>query len=120
MIIKQKLSTHSLREGVTYFFLIDAYRSRRSPVNEARSAERKKPSLEPYQTASTVYFILGILSKDFWNQGIMLQKFEPKVLGDILKMSRNKSFYPYSTSEQGLEQFIVLLKLKSNAFCYKN
>ena len=31
-----------MREGVTYFFLIDAYRSRRSPVNEARSAERKK------------------------------------------------------------------------------
>ena len=91
-----------------------------APSTRLEAPREKKPSLEPYQTASTVYFILGILSKDFWNQGIMLQKFEPKVLGDILKMSRNKSFYPYSTSEQGLEQFIVLLKLKSNAFCYKN
>ena len=49
-----------------YFFLIDTDRSRRSRVNEARSAERKK---EPYQTLSTVYFILGIFKTDLWSHG---------------------------------------------------
>ena len=47
-----------------YFFLIDTDRSRRSRVNEARSAERKK---EPYQTLSTV--ILGIFKTDLWSHG---------------------------------------------------
>ena len=28
-----------------------------------------KPSREPYQTVSTVYFILGILRTDLWSQG---------------------------------------------------
>ena len=41
------------------FFLIDIDGSRRSHVNEARSAERK----------STVYFKIGILRKDLWSQG---------------------------------------------------
>ena len=52
-----------------YFFLTDTDGSRRSRVNEARSAERKKITREPYQTVSTVYFILGILRTDLWSQG---------------------------------------------------
>ena len=51
-----------------YFFLIDTDRSRRSRVNEARNAERKR---EPYQTVSTVYLTLGILRPDPWSQGTM-------------------------------------------------
>ena len=43
------------------FFLIFTDRSRQSRVNQARSAES--------QTASTVYFILGILRTALWSKG---------------------------------------------------
>ena len=55
--------------------LIDTCGSPRGRVNEARSAERKKitvssgTSREPYQTVSTVYFILVILRTYLWSQG---------------------------------------------------
>ena len=48
-----------------YFFLIDIDVCR---VNEA-PREKKSPSWEPYQTVSSVYFILRILRTDFWSQG---------------------------------------------------
>ena len=50
------------------FFLIDTDRSRRSRVNEAQNAQRKR---QPYQTVSTVYLTLGILRTGLWSQGTM-------------------------------------------------
>ena len=43
-----------------YFFLIDTDRSRREAPREKR---------EPYETLSTVYFILGIFKTDLWSHG---------------------------------------------------
>ena len=34
------------------------------------------PSREPYQTVSTVYFILGILRTDLWSQGIKIRAYK--------------------------------------------
>jgi len=34
-----------------------------------REAPREKNNREPYQTVSTVYFILGVLRTDLWSQG---------------------------------------------------
>ena len=34
------------------------------------------PSREPYQTISTVYFILGILRTDLWSQGIKIRAYK--------------------------------------------
>ena len=36
---------------------------------EASRGKNNRSSLEPYQTVSTVYFILGILRTDLWSQG---------------------------------------------------
>ena len=38
------------------------------------------PSREPYQTVSTVYFILGILRTDLWSQGIVSTARSPIIL----------------------------------------
>ena len=58
-----------------HFFLIDTDDSRQSRVNEVQSDERKR---EPYQTVRTVYFILGILRTDLWNQGTARAEREKK------------------------------------------
>ena len=52
-----------------------------------------------------------------WNTSNYIpQEFQPKLLRGISKVSRKKSF----DSEQGLEQFLVFLKLESIVFCFKN
>ena len=73
-------STQSYPRFQRIFFLIDTNVPRRSCVNKrretSRSAERNKsPSREPYQTVSTVYFILGILRTDFWRQGNVVSQY---------------------------------------------
>ena len=40
-----------------------------STRREASRGKNNRPSLEPYQTVGTVYFILGILKTDLWSQG---------------------------------------------------
>ena len=47
-----------------YFFLIDTDGWWRSRVNEAPRENNNHPSRDPYQTISTVYFVLGILRMD--------------------------------------------------------
>ena len=62
-----------------YFFLIDTDGSRRSRSNEARSAEEKELLIS---TREHVYFILGILRTDLWNQGtkcVVCQKRKKKI-----------------------------------------
>ena len=61
-----------------YFFLIDIDVCR---VNEA-PREKKSPSWEPYQTVSTVYFILRILRTDFWSQGNVASQYISHVIRD--------------------------------------
>jgi len=40
--------------------------------------EKNSPSREPYQTVSTVYFILGISRMDLWSQGIDMRALRGK------------------------------------------
>ena len=58
-----------------YFFLIDTDGSRRSRFNEARSAEEKKLLIS---TREHVYFILGIVRTDLWNQGTKCVVYQKK------------------------------------------
>ena len=48
-----------------FFFLIDTDGTR-------RKVAREKKSREPYQTVTTVYFILGILTTDLCSQGTFI------------------------------------------------
>ena len=52
------------------------------------------PSREPYQTVSTVYFLLGIMRTDLWSQGIQGIQFEENyfVLGLLARDIANHSF----------------------------
>ena len=65
-----------------------------APSTRLEAPREKNRLSEPYQTASTVYFILGILSKDFWNQGSMQQEFESKVLGGYFKNVEEQVILP--------------------------
>ena len=54
-------------------FFLTILMVRDEAASTKREAPREKnnvlsPSREPYQTVSTVYFILGILRKDLWSQ----------------------------------------------------
>ena len=61
------VNLHNTLGSKRYFFLIDTDRSWQSRVNEAHRQSAKRRA--PYQTVSTVYFILGILRTDLWSQG---------------------------------------------------
>ena len=76
-----------------YFFLIDTDGPRPSRVNEVRCSLSNR---EPYQTVSTVYFILGILRTDLWSQGIFpfvrVIMFFPLLLPCICKLNADEKY----------------------------
>ena len=52
-----------------YFFLSTLIVRCEAASTRCEAPRGKQPSREPYQTASTVYFIKGILRTDIWGQG---------------------------------------------------
>ena len=94
-----------------YFFLIDTDGSRRSRFNEARSAEEKELLIS---TREHVYFILGILRTDLWNQRtkcVVCQKKKKKTL----TCSPQKRSRPALTYQELLSNFIFPLYLENSA-----
>jgi len=61
-----------------YFFSYRRYWWFAAKPCQRGAKRREKASREPYQTVSTVYFILGILRTDLWKQGIARAEREKK------------------------------------------
>ena len=93
-----------------YFFLIDTDGSRRSRFNEARSAEEKKLLIS---TREHVYFILGIVRTDLWNQGTKCVVYQKKK--KPLTCSPQKRSRPALTYQELLSNFIFPLYLDDSA-----
>ena len=53
----------------------EAPSTRREAPRDVNERRKKRPSREPYQTVSTVYFIQGIIRTDFWRQGNVVSQY---------------------------------------------
>ena len=94
-----------------YFFLIDTDGSRRSRFNEARSAEEKKLLIS---TREHVYFILGIVRTDLWNQGTKCVVYQKKKKKPLTCCPQKRS-RPALTYQELLSNFIFPLYLDDSA-----
>ena len=94
-----------------HFFVIDTDGSQRRLFNETRSAEEKELLTS---TREHVYFILGILRTDLWNQGtkyVVCQKKKKTLTCSPQKRSR-----PALTYQELLLNFIFPLYLDNSAY----
>ena len=67
-------------------------------MTKNKSRLKKITSREPYQTVSTVYFILGILRTDLWSQGTLCHAASKKIDSFFVESSVVVSSWCPSTS----------------------